>query len=649
MALAVGDAHSGSEFVFPTSEEAGHPSDTPVAVGRSNLEVNMRAEPGERSTVGGCDELDPQRWRLPRRRLFKMLGGMGIGSAVFGRALISLADETDGVTPEMIRQAEWIAGLGLTDEQREMVARGVNRRVAQFEKLRRVPVDNSVPPALSFFPTPPQPAEPAPPRRPVGMTESASADRPAREVDLAFAPVTELAPLLRSRRVSSLQLNRLYLDRLRQFDPQLHCVITYTQELALRQAERADREIAAGRYRGPLHGIPWGAKDLLAVPGYRTTWGAKPYEHQKRQETATVAARLERAGAVLVAKLTLGALAMGDVWFGETTRNPWKPEQGSSGSSAGSASSTAAGLVGFAIGSETWGSIVSPSTRCGVTGLRPTFGRVSRHGAMALAWSMDKLGPITRSVEDCALIFHAIHGPDGLDPTVVDKPFHWPPTRDVRTLRVGFVEGLFAAPDEPDNDNDQENRRRARRREQNAFDRQTLETLRGLGIELIPIKLPDSVPVRELSLILTAEAATAFDELTRSGRDKLLVRQTAGAWPDTFRQGQLIPAVEYLRANRIRTMLMREMERRMADLDVYVCPTFGGNNSLMTNLTGHPAVVVPNGFRAEDGTPTSITFIGSLYGETDLLAVAHAYQQATDFHLRRPPVGGQSTADRNGA
>jgi len=574
---------------------------------------------------------------MARREVLKLLGGLGVGSAVFGRAVVALAQEKPSVTPETIQQAEWISGLTFTDEQRKVMAQGVNRTLKQYAALRKIEIDNGIFPANVFRPEPFASPGPAMPRGQIGLTEQAAAPRPTSDEDLAFAPVRELAPLLRTRQVSSVELTRLYLKRLGELDPTLHCVITLTEELALRQAKRADREIALGRYRGPLHGVPWGAKDLIAYPGYPTTWGAKPYEKQVRKEKASVAARLDEAGAVLVGKLAVGALAMGDVWFGETCRNPWKPSQGSSGSSAGPASATVAGLVGFAIGTETLGSIVSPCTRCGATGLRPTFGRVSRYGCMALSWSMDKIGAIARSVEDCALVFHAIHGADGLDPAAVDRPFHWPPLRDVRTLRVGYVESLFneTPPATQPNEDGQE---RARQNEQRKFDRRTLETLRQLGLKLIPIKLPQSYPLVPLLNILDAEAATAFDELTRSGRADLLVRQGPDAWPNIFRQGELIPAVEYIRAGRIRTMLMREMKEMMSQVDVYVAPSFGGGNLLLTNLTGHPAVVLPNGFRAADGTPTSITFTGRLYGESDLLAVAHAYQQATEFHLRRPSL-----------
>lgn len=582
--------------------------------------------------MNAAPETDHRGW--PRRRILKLLAGAGVGNAVFGRALVALAEEKPRVTDEMLAEAAWISGIELTPEERELMLEDLGDLVADYETNRQVAIDNSVAPAVAF-----QPALSAgnAQRTEIALTETAAARRPGSDDELAFAPVTRLARLLRDRQVSSVELTRLYLERVERIDPQLECVISLTAELALEQAERADREIAAGRYRGPLHGVPWGAKDLLAVPGYPTTWGAMPYRDQTIDDTATVVRRLEEAGAVLVAKLTLGALAWGDVWYGGKTRNPWNLEQGSSGSSAGSSAATAAGLVGFALGTETWGSIVSPCTRCGVTGLRPTFGRVSRHGAMALSWTMDKIGPIARSVEDCALVFHAIQGADGLDPTATDGPFHWPYGRDVRTLKVGYVKELFEE-DRAARAEDAGEEQKARIREWQDFDRRSLEVLRSLGIELIPISLPDTYPVASLSLILTAEAACAFDDLTRSGRDDLLVRQIRRAWPNSFRQGQTIPAVEYLRANRIRTLVMREMEDKLAAVDAYVTPSFGGDHLLLTNLTGHPCVVVPNGFRNRDGTPTSITFMGRLHGETEVLALAHAYQQATEFHLRRPPL-----------
>ena len=448
---------------------------------------------------------------------------------------------------------------------------------------------------------------------------SSEVQMPANFEDLAFYPITALAQLLKTRKVTSVQLTELFLKRLKKYGPRLECVITLTEDLAIKQAKRADEEIASGYYRGPLHGIPWGAKDLLSTKGIKTTWGAMPYKDQIINEDATVVKRLEEAGAVLVAKLTMGALAWGDVWYGGKTRNPWNPEQGSSGSSAGSAAATAAGLVGFSIGTETWGSIVSPSSRCGVTGLRPTFGRVSRYGAMALSWSMDKIGPISRSAEDCALVFNAIYGPDGKDLTVVDLPFSWDPSLDLKDIRIGYLKKAF--------EKDYKNKKN---------DEAVLETLRSLGIDLIPVELPE-LPVNALSFILNVEAAAAFDELTRTGKDDLLVRQGKKAWPNVFRQARLIPAVEYIQANRIRTLLMQEMAEKMKDIDVYVAPSINNSNLLLTNLTGHPTVVVPNGFN-EKGSPTSISFVGNLFEEAKILRVAKAFQEATAFHLKHPKL-----------
>ncbi len=545
---------------------------------------------------------------MNRRELIKALAGIGVGTAVFHRALAAQVEAGSAVTAEMIKQAEWIAGLELSDEERAATAEAVNRSVNDYETMRKVGVDYSVPPALFFNATPGERVSCEPPSRAVETIESSAAQRPGSDEDLAFLPVTELAALIRAKHVSSVELTNLYLERLRQYDKLLKCVVTLTEDIALRQAKRADRELAAGRYRGPLHGIPWGAKDLISYPGHVTGWGAAPFKDQTLDTKATVAKRLDEAGAVLVAKLSLGALAWGDQWYGGMTRNPWDPRQGSSGSSAGSASATAAALVGFTLGSETLGSIVSPCRRCGTSGLRPTFGRVSRYGCMALAWSMDKIGPICRSVEDCAIVFAAIHGYDGLDPTAVDRPFAWPPRRDVRTLRVGYIETNTPPHERPE-----------------------VQVLKELGIKLVPIQLPAKYPADALTLILTTEAAAVFDELTRNG-----INEGIGRWPNSFRQGQFVPAVEYLRANRIRTLLMREMEAMMEDVDAYV----GGDDLVITNLTGHPTAVLPNGFVEKDGvkTPTAITFTGRLFGETDLLSLAHAYQQATDFHLQRPPL-----------
>ncbi|MFN2315271.1 MAG: amidase [Gemmatimonadales bacterium] len=519
------------------------------------------------------------------------------------------------VTVAMVAAAEVVAGLSYTDAEREMVVQDLNTALRSLADLRTIPLPNEVAPALLFRPLdsglPPEGAAPARPR-----TMAVAA--PAGDSDLAFRGVAELSELVRTRQVTSETLTRLALDRLRHHDATLQCVVTLTEERALRQARAADGEIAAGQWRGPLHGIPWGAKDLLAVEGYPTTWGSPIYRDQVLDHTATVVDRLDQAGAVLVAKLSLGELAMGDVWFGGTTKNPWNIEQGSSGSSAGSASAVAAGLVPFAIGSETLGSIVSPSTRCGVTGLRPTFGAVSRYGAMALSWSMDKLGPLCRSAEDCALVYDTIRGPDGRDRTVAHAPFSWNPERPLSAIRIGELTAALA-----------------QERAGKPFDDATREVLRGLGVRLASVTGPQEIPVNALRIILSAEAAAAFDEVTRENLDDRMVRQVRGAWPNAFRAARFISAVDYIQANRARSLLMEQMDAAMRDVDVLVAPSFGGSMLLITNLTGHPAVVMPNGF-TEQGTPVSITFIGRLFGEANLLRVAMAYQDATDFHRRRP-------------
>ncbi len=528
------------------------------------------------------------------------------------------------IKPADIAAAEKLIGLELAPAERDSMLDDLGDNLASYEKIRELTIDNAVPLALQFNPIPvgfrldheSRGFKMSPPRD-IKVPENHEVIENL-EV-LAFCSVRDLAELIRTRQITSTELTLMYLHRLKKHAATLECAITFTGELAMRQASRADREIAAGHYRGPLHGIPYGAKDLLAVKGYKTTWGAEPYKDQVIGENAVVIQKLEEAGAVLIAKLTLGALAWGDVWYGGTTRNPWNLEQGSSGSSAGSASATAAGLVAFAIGTETWGSIVSPSTRCGTTGLRPTYGRVSRTGAMALSWSMDKIGAICRTVEDCALVFDAIRGPDGIDQTLVNAPFNYDPDIDLSKVRIGYLKDLF---DEQYDGHE--------------ADSVSLATLRELGAELIPISLPD-YPVEALAFILSAEAAAAFDDLTRSGRDDLMVRQIKNAWPNVFRSSRFIPAVEYIQANRLRFTIIQEMQKIMDEIDVYVAPSFGGNNLLLTNLTGHPCVVLPNGFD-EKGSPRSISFIGGLFEEAALLAVARAYQEAAAFHLKHPPL-----------
>ena len=549
-------------------------------------------------------------------RLIRRLIPMTLAGALIVLPLLG-APQKPEVKRKHVAAAEKVIGLKFTKAERDSLLEDVNANLASYRRLRELQLPNSVPPALQFNPVPVGfrfYSE----QREIVYAPVKEVTRPDNLEELAYYSVAQLGALIRTRQVSSTELTRMYLERLKRYDPQLHCVVTLTEELALRQAARADEELAAGHYRGPLHGIPYGAKDLLAAKGYKTTWGARPYQDQVIDQDAAVVVRLEEAGAVLVAKLTLGALAWGDVWFGGMTRNPWNTDQGSSGSSAGPGSATAAGLVPFAIGSETWGSIVSPATRNGVTGLRPTFGRVSRTGAMALSWSMDKLGPMARTVEDCALVFDAINGSDGVDLTVVDLPFNYNYQVDWAGLRIGYLASAFEEQDDTQVNN-----------------RAVLEVLRGLGADLVAMELPE-YPVSDLAFILSAEAAAAFDELTLSGRDDLLVRQIKNAWPNSFRSARLIPAVEYIQANRARYQLIQQMAVLFEQVDLYVAPAFIGDNLLLTNLTGHPCVVLPAGFD-EQGSPTSITFMGQLYDEGTILAVARAYQEATDWHLRRPP------------
>jgi Asp-tRNA(Asn)/Glu-tRNA(Gln) amidotransferase A subunit family amidase len=562
---------------------------------------------------------------LDRRAFVAYFGTAGLSTTLLPGVLWGIAQEQETITKEMVAQAETIAGLEFTDEERERIATGLSRSVRNYERLREVQLANSVLPAVQFDPVLPGMELPAD-RRAMRYTREAGVRRPADLEQVAFWPVTRLAELIRTRQVLPSELTEMYIARMKRHDPQLHAVVTLTEVRAREQAARLDAEVRGGTYRGPLHGIPWGAKDLLATARYPTTWGASPYRDQMLDYDATVVARLDAAGAVLIAKLTMGALAQGDRWFGGMTRNPWHPEEGSSGSSAGPGSATAAGLVGFAIGTETLGSIVSPSTRNGVTGLRPTFGRVSRYGAMALSWSMDKIGPMCRSVEDCALVLAAIHGPDDRDPTVHDVPFNWDAERALSDIRIGYFRSAF----ERTNDEGQ----------RNEFDAAALAAMQRIVPNMVEVELPlTDYPLQAISgSVLGVEAAAAFDELTRSNRDDMLVPlPERSSWPNTFRNARFVPAVEYINANRVRTLVMQAMDRAMRAVDVVITPN---NVLLLTNLTGHPQVSLPGGFTQRDdvNVPVSAQFIGRLYGEADMLRVAKAWQDATGHHLRVPPA-----------
>jgi len=565
-------------------------------------------------------------------------------------------DHLASITSEMIDAAAAIAAIKLTGEQKTQVLDGLKQQRDSVLVIRSMKIANSVPPAFVFDPVPAG-MKLDTERRPMksGKAPDIRALVGAGEEKLAFASVRELAELIRTKKLSSVELTKLYLSRLKRYDPRLHFVITLTEDRALQLASQSDKEIAAGKYRGPLHGIPWGAKDLLAVKGYRTTWGAAGFEEQRFEEDATVVQRLDAAGAVLVAKLSMGALAQGDLWFGARTRNPWNPKQGSSGSSAGSASAVAAGCVGFAIGTETLGSISSPSTRCGTTGLRPTFGFVPRTGAMALSWTMDKIGPICRSVEDCALVMQAIYGPDGHDRTVKDAAFNWDADFDWKKLRVGYLKSEFDVAELESGASEERKLSHARDAYDAKFGLAAIDQLRKLGVKLIEVAMPKGYHFGDITPLLAAEAAAAFNDLTLSGRDALLTGQEAFDWPNTFRKARFYSAVDYIQAQRARMLAIDAMAKVFADVDVIVTPS-GGAQLSGTNLTGHPAIIVPNGLRGDDaplpehaddgdrrnaagpGTPVSLTFLGALYSDARLAAFARAYQEATGFHHLHPAL-----------
>ncbi len=606
-----------------------------------------------------------------RRHFISVCAGAGLSGTLLPGVLYTLAQGRPTVTKDLIDAAAKIADVTIPDEYKDAMLSGLNSAAQGYEAIYKMHMNNGVQPALVFDPLPmgwkvsttkaPMRISPAP----------AVATRAPKNIeDVAFYTVRQLAVLVQTRKVSSTALTEMYLERLKKYDDNLKFVITLTEDRAKTQAKEADKDIAAGKYRGPLHGIPWGAKDLLAVKGYPTTWGAGGFETQMIDEDAVVVQRLDKSGAVLVAKLTLGALAQGDRWFKGMTRNPWNTNQGSSGSSAGPASATAAGCVGFGIGTETLGSISSPSTRCGVTGLRPTFGFVPRTGAMALSWSMDKIGPICRSVEDCAMVLGAIYGQDGKDRSVQPAAFNWDASASWRTLRVGFLEKDFqlqpfteTPPAKPlaemtDAEKAAYARQQTARRNRFAFveydhrfDVAALDKLRAMGVKMKAVEMPEfpQGTIGAMRNVLEVEAAAAFDELTRSGRDKLLTEQGPGDWPNSFRTSRFIPAVEYVQANRARFLLIEAMGELFKDFDVIVAPSNGGGQLTITNLTGNPSIIIPNGLRGPDapkpanenqgggpGTPVSLTFLGNLYGDAKVCTLARAYQEATGFHLKHP-------------
>lgn len=533
----------------------------------------------------------------------------------FGGFITQKAEE-EKITILLVKQAQKIMGLDFTDIEADSMLIDLEGQRKSMLAIRKLNIPNSVSPALNFNPLPVAYQFPDKVNYFKASTE-ANLKLPASKDELAFFTVRQLAELIRTKQISSVELTHFFIERIKKYDSKLQFAITITEERALRNAKKADAEIAAGKYKGLLHGIPFGAKDLLAVKEYKTTWGAVPYKDQIIDVDATVITKLENAGAILIAKMTLGELAMGDVWFGGKTKNPWDLNRGSSGSSAGSASAVSAGCMPFAIGSETLGSIVSPSSECGTTGLRPSFGRISKYGAMALSWSMDKLGPITRSVEDCAIVFNAIQGTDNKDLSLISAPFNYsaPIGSSLKGFRIGYIPSEF-------------NRKYAN----SANDSLSLKKLKEMGAEIVPIELP-LLPYRDLIIVLAAESGAAFQELSLSNRDDLMVKQDKNAWPSGFRSAHFIPAIDYIQANRARTILIEQLNKTMKGIDVFIAPAFG-QNLLATNLSGHPCVVLPNGFR--NGLPTSITFTGQLFGEGKLLKIAQAYQKSTDFDQKHP-------------
>jgi len=583
-----------------------------------------------------------------RRSFVKLLPALGAAGLVATRLPVGALAQTPTPTPlpspspsptpapritkDMLHVAEKLMGIEFTDAQEAMALAGVNRNLDAYETVRKIDVPLDTEPAFAFHP--------ARARKELYGTKNkfhfGKVELPQFKTvdDLAFATVPQLAELIRTKKITSTDLTKMYLGRLKRFGPKLLCVVTLTEDLALKQAAAADDEIKRGKYRGPLHGIPWGAKDLFATKGIKTTWGAEPYRDQVIDYDSTVVERLNEAGAVLVAKLSMGALAQGPRWFGGVTRNPWVPDDtqtGSSGSSAGPASATAAGLVGFSIGTETLGSIISPSSTCGCSGLRPTYGRVSRFGAMGLSWTMDKIGPICRGVEDCAAALNAIYGPDGKDITVGDAPFNWNPDTNLGTLRIGYLKSEFEGTGFTPN-NDQQRQQQEQRR---AAYRVALDVLEKAGAKLVPIEMP-KLQTASLRFILTAEAAAAFDDITRDGRVNQLSGQSPGDWPNTFRTSRFIPAVEYLRAQRARTLLIHEMEKLMSQWDVFVSPAPGSSSLLVSNLTGNPAICVPCGF--VNDRPLAIMFTGGVYDEVAPLRVALAFERATSWHTMHPKM-----------
>ncbi|HSK13281.1 MAG TPA: amidase [Phnomibacter sp.] len=547
---------------------------------------------------------------------------------IFSITGILFAHAQDTLSRSDIHAAARLFDLKFTDREVDSMFAGTVRNLNTMRRMHQHSLPNDVPFSLWQLPVAPGTGIYGGKKNEASSLLTSwqlpkSARMPANRNELAFFTIPQLAALIRNKQISSVELTRFFIDRLKRYSDTLECLISLTEDIALQQARTADSLLAGGKYLGLLHGIPYGLKDLFAVKGTKTTWGAEPFKDQVIEDDAYVYERLREAGAVLVAKLTLGALAQGDHWYGGRTRSPWNLERGSSGSSAGSAAATVAGLVPFAIGTETWGSIISPSNACGATGLRPTFGSVGRSGAMVLSWSLDKIGPICRSAEDAAIVFAAIQGADERDGVPAGKPFEYQATRDIRSLRVGYAKNYFD------------------RIDSTRAEWKVLDEFRRMGIEPRPMTFPDDStvwPFDIMGMVIGVECAAAFDAFTRSDLDDKMTRQNRGDWPNTFRTARSIPAVEYINANRHRTRLMQAVNRSLSEFDVIITPTFGGNQVAITNLTGHPALCLPIGYDGRTGMPITITLLGNLWEEGKILMAGNAYQQATEWENKRPPL-----------
>lgn len=523
------------------------------------------------------------------------------------------------INTSQIAAAEKIANLSFSEAKRDSMQGALSGYTKTYGYFHSANLPNDDPYPLWYNPVLPT-MKVNHHQLPVKFAIPEDISLPKDKNKLAFYSIPQLASLIKNKNISSVELTKFFLERIKKYTPILHCAIETTETIAIKQAEKADADLAKGIYKSPLQGIPYGIKDLFAVAGTHTTWGTPPYKNQVINQTAFVAAKLEKAGAVLVAKLSLGELAMDDIWFGGLTRNPWDTSKGSGGSSAGSASATAAGLVPFAISTETYGSIVDPSMRCGTTGLRPTYGSISKTGVMVLAWTSDKIGPICRSAEDAAIVFNYVHGADKFDASSIDAAFNYTSVIDISKLKIAYTKNYIDT------------------LPKNSTEKQTLSTLKEMGAKITPFEFPDTLHGDEiLSLIISAEGAAAFDPLTRSNRDDEMVQQNKDRWPNIFRAARFIPAVEYINACRLRYSIMQKMDAILDKYDVIIAPPETGDQLAITNLTGNPSITLPNGFSA-NGMPTSITFIGKHFGEATLLAFAKAYQEKTRFNQKHPAL-----------